>query len=233
MKRKLKEKGHCIMKDTIILIPTPETTQTKRYSPLRANVSLFLRRYGMAVFFIAVLFSGMIIGAFRISAGNAFFHDKLFEFLYNTVTYKSDVQPLKVFADSFVLSLVFAVLLICAAVSFLGVAGVPLIIFIRGILYGAVSGYLCVVFGLKGLAYYIAVLLPGGFISALALVYCSQYCMDFSLSVILSVFGKNKSILLKERLKELIMNCAYMNIVFIFASLTDTLLYYLIGKSFI
>ena len=221
------------MKDTIILIPTTETAQSRRYSPFWANVSLFFRRYGMAVFFIAVLFSGMIFGAFRISAGNAFFHDKLFGYLYNTVTYKSDLQPLKVFADSFVLSLVFALLLIGSAVSFLGAVGVPLIIFVRGILYGAVSGYLCAAFGLKGLAYYIAVLLPGGFISALALVYCSQYCMDFSVSVILSVFCKNSTIILKERLKELIMNCAYMNIVLIFASLTDTLLYYLIGKNFL
>ena len=152
--------------------------------------------------------------------------------MHNTVTYKSDIQPLEVFADSFVLSMVFTLLLICSAVSVLGVTAVPLIMFVRGILYGAVSGYLCIVFGLKGLAYYIAVLLPGGFISALALVYCSQYCMDFSVSVIMSVFGKDSSVMLKQRLKELIMNCAYMNIILIFASLTDTILYYLVGGLF-
>ena len=220
------------MKDSIILIPTNRTDHNKKYSPLWANVSLFFRRYGMAVFFIAVLFSGMILGALRIGVGNALFHEKLFDYLHNTVTYKSDIQPLEVFADSFVLSMVFTLLLICSAVSVLGVTAVPLIMFVRGILYGAVSGYLCIVFGLKGLAYYIAVLLPGGFISALALVYCSQYCMDFSVSVIMSVFGKDSSIMLKQRLKEHIMNCAYMNIILIFASLTDSILYYLVGGLF-
>ena len=223
------------MKSFIIAVPQPKIRRKyKRYSPLKANLKCYFQRYGMLTLFIVILFSGMIFGAVKAGMASPELLNKIDSVFSKFMNVGNSQTPAKTFMNSFTVSLVFMAVLYFSSLSPLGIFFIPTVMFFRGFEYGISSGFLCVNYGLKGLGYYITVILLGAFISSLALVYSSQYCIDFSVSMLFSMFGKGTSdgVNLKIKLGEMTLNCAYMIMIMIFASLIDTGLYYLVGGLF-
>lgn len=223
------------MKSIIIAVPQPNFAyDAKPYSPFRSNLKNYFRRYGMITFFIVVLFAGMIFGAVKAGTASDDILSRIDGFFSESFISDNTAVPASTFVNSFSISFTFVAVLYCLALSPLGVVLIPGVMFFRGFEYGMSSGFLCVTYGLKGLVYYISVMLLGAFISSLALVYVSQYCIDFSLSVMFAIFGKQTTDgqPLKAKFGELTLNCAYMIVLIVFASLLDTGLYYLIGGLF-
>ncbi len=224
------------MKSIVLAVPQPKFSHApKRYSPFKSNVKLFFKRYGIIAFFITLLFAGMIFGSIKAGTASSGSLEKFASFFSDTLNFGKNQTPMKTFVNSFTVSFVFAAVLFVLSMSPLGVIFIPVIMTIRGFEYGITSGYLCITYGLKGLAYYITVILLGAFISSLALVYVSQYCIDFSLSLMFSILGKRTTdgVTLKDKLSEMTLNYAYMIILIVFASLVDTGLYYLAGGLFL
>ena len=218
------------MKGIVIALPQPEKQEDK--PPLRTRLALFFGKYGMMMFFVAVLISGVVFGAVHtVSDGsNALGKaERIFSSLPLTFEKK---QPIAVFADSFSAAFIFTAALCFLALTPAGLPSIPAVVFFRGYEYGVFSCCLCKVYGFKGLAYYISVALSGTFLSAMALVYLSQYCIGCSASMMLAVSGRSPVTPLKERFGELMLHGAYSLIIIVFASLTDTLLYFLIGRLF-
>lgn len=223
------------MKSLVVTVPQSVIIcNRKPYSVFKTNIKYYVKRYGLVTFFIAVLFSGMIFGAVQAGTADDTLLDKLNILFSGNISVRGDQTLARTFINSFGTSFMFLALFFCLSLSPLGILAIPLIIFFRGFGYGMSSGFLCITYGFKGLVYYISVMLLGAFISSLALVYASQYCFDFSRSLILSVFCKqgDASVNMREKLVSLLMNCCYMMILIIFASLIDTGLYYLIGGLF-
>lgn len=223
------------MKSFIVAVPQPKIPRRyKRYSPFKENLKCYFQRYGMLTLFIAILFSGMIFGAVKAGMASPEALSKIDSVFSRFMNLRNDRTPAQTFMNSFMVSFVFMAALYFSSLSPLGIFFIPALMFFRGFEYGISSGFLCVNYGLKGLAYYITVILLGAFISSLALVYLSQYCIDFSVSMMFSMFGKGTSngVGLKVKLGEMTLNCAYMIMLIIFASLLDTGLYYLIGGLF-
>lgn len=223
------------MKSIVVAVPQSKFSCTPRvYSPLKSKINYFFVRYGSVIFFISVLFAGMIFGAVKAGSANEDLLSKLDIIFSGSITLDGGETPAKTFIDSFGTSFMFLALLFCLSLSPLGIAGIPLAMFFRGFGYGISSGYLCITYGFKGLIYYIFVLLVGAFISSLALVYASQYCLNFSVSILYSIVGRHipDGMTLRAKLGVLLLNCAYTIILIICASLVDTGLYYLIGGLF-
>lgn len=224
------------MKSMVVSVPRSDYIYERkhRYS-FRQSVTYFFRRYGLITFFIIVLFSGMIFGAVRAGRADKEFMDKL-DILFSTnIAVKQEQTLAQTFINSFCTSFLFLVLLFCFSLSPLGLVLIPPVMFFRGFGYGISSGFLCITYGIKGFIYYILVMLLGAFVSSLALVYASQYCFDFSKEMLLSIFcGKpSEAHNLRRKIGELSLSCGYMIIIIIFASLLDTVLYYLIGGLFV
>lgn len=226
------------MKSIVLAVRQPEfyedSARPKRYSRIGASAAYFVKRYGMVSFFIMLLLTGMVIGASQAGATHGESADRLIGMLIGGTISANDSTALGVFADSFAVSFLFAAALVCMSLSPFGVVTVPSIMLMRGVCFGAISGYMCITYGLKGLAYYICVMLTGAFVSSLALVYIAQYCMDFSFSVFRAICGKvdSDSRTLKNKLCNMILNAAYMLILIGFASLADTVLNFLLGGLF-
>lgn len=224
------------MKSLVVAIPqtSPYCSTVTHHSSLKSNVMYFFKRYGLISFFIAALFAGMIYGAVRASSADEDLIDKLDVIFSTNVAARVEQSLAETFTSSFGTSFLFLVLLFCLSLSPFGVAAVPLLMFFRGFGYGISSGFLCVTYGFKGLVYYICVMLLGAFFSSLALVYAAQFCFDFAKSLIITIFGKypQENGFLKNKLISLAFNCGYMVILIIFASLVDTVLYFLIGGLF-
>lgn len=223
------------MKSIVVAVPQSKFFCTPRvYSPMKSKITYFIRRYGSVAFFIAVLFAGMIFGAVKAGSASDELMSRLDVLFSGSITLENGETPARTFINSFGTSFMFLALLFCLSLSPLGIVGIPLVMFFRGFGYGISSGYLCITYGFKGLIYYIFVLLVGAFVSSLALVYSSQYCIDFSMSVFCSIIGRHipGGMTLRAKLGILLLNCAYTIILTICASLLDTGLYYLIGGLF-
>lgn len=223
------------MKGIVVSVPQAKFIyRPSKFSTLKSNIVYFFKRYGMVSFFIVVLFAGMIFGAVKAGSANEDLLNKIDILFSGSISVRGDQTPARTFINSFGTSFMFLALFYCFSMSPLGIIAIPLIMFFRGFGYGISSGFLCLTYGLKGLIYYILVMLIGAFISSLALVYASQYCIDFSASMLFSILGKStldgKG--LKQKVCTLTLNCSYMIILIIFASLVDTGLYYLIGGLF-
>ncbi len=223
------------MRGIVVSVPQSKILcRTSKYSILKSNLIYFFKRYGMVTFFIAVLFVGMILGAVKAGSANEELLDKIDVLFSGSISIRGDQTPAGTFINSFGTSFLFLALIYCFSMSPLGIIAIPLVMLFRGFGYGISSGFLCLTYGIKGLFYYILVMLIGAFISSLSLVYASQYCMDFSVSMLLSILGRPTfdGRGLKSKMSTLTLNCAYMIILIVFASLVDTGLYYLIGGLF-
>lgn len=209
------------MKSVVIALPQPEQ-QT-----FSSRAAAFIRSYGLLIFFTAVMLSGLVLGVVKGDVpGKA---DKLFLPL---PTVYEELAPLAVFADSFSSSFIFSAALCFLALTPAGLPAIPALVFFRGYELGILSGYLCLQYGFSGFAYFISVILAGGFLSSLALLYLSQYCIGCSAYIMLALAGHLSDKPMRDRFRELLVNVAYSLIMLVFASLTDTLLYCLIGRLF-
>ena len=221
------------MKSIIVAVPQSDAAdEYKTYSPLLYEMKCFLQRYGMISMLITILFLGLIMGAVRIGMTSSDAMSRVNDFILKLLSYETSQTPAAAFIRSFVFSFVFIALLYLISISPTGLFFIPAVLFFRGFSYGIVSAVLCVSFGLKGLAYYISVILPGAFLSSMALLYFAQYCMDFSVSVLFLIFGKSaeNNSGLRSKFGEMTLNCTYMIIVTVFASLIDNVLFHLVGK---
>ncbi len=222
------------MKSIVLAVNPNESVKPGRFESVKAVITYFFKRYGLISFFIFLLLSGMVTGASCAGIKNDEMIGKVLQKVTEHILIENDSAAISVFADSFTFSFVFAAAMLIMSLSPFGILIIPLIVFSRGFYCGIVSGHLCVTYGLRGLAYYIFVMLIGTFLSSLALVYISQYCLDFSVSVFREIFCKNNYVVeaLRNKLGEMLLNISYMLILIGFASLADTVLYFIIGGLF-
>ena len=223
------------MKSIVIALPQPQQTGEFFVSEDRkGSMVTLIRRYGITVFFTALLLSGIAFGALRaVSTGRAALN-ALEKFLIPLPEQTADLTPITVFSDSFCTVFLLFTALCFSALSPAGLIITPALLFYRGCLCGLQAGILCDEYGFAGLAYYISVLLIGAFLSSAALICMARYCEAFSGSMLLALFD-NISVggrTLKMKLRELALCGACALIVIAASSLADTALYYLIGRFF-
>ncbi len=197
------------------------------------KASDFIRIYGVILFMSLLILAGLCVGAAYVTTrGGAV--PKAFELFISPPWELSGKTPLLVFADSFSVSFFVALLMLFFAATPSGMITVPIVIFLRGCLFGALSGVLAVKGGVAGLGYFVSVVLAGAFLASLSYIYFSQYCLAFSISIMKELFGRiQPGLPLKIQFKELIRSASYLLLMLAFSSLIDTALYMAIGRSFV
>lgn len=222
------------MKSIVIALPQTALPIEIEKPPLGKRISEFLRQYGAILLLIALLLGGMVTGAVRTTADPARPLGTADRFFISMPQTNAGKTPVMIFADTFSVSFIFAAALCFFALTPSGLPAVPAVIFFRGFEYGVFVGRLCVEYGFKGLGYFLTVIFAGAFLSSLSLIYYSQYCLQCSLFMLLAIFGHvdTGAYSLRSRFRELALNGAYSLLALVFASLTDTLLFFLIGRCF-
>lgn len=130
-----------------------------------------------------VLLISMIFGSVCVDYINLNTIKKLDILFLSDFDSRSNQKGLYTFISSFSSLFLFWIALIMSTLSFWGIIVVPLILIFRSWGLGLTSGYLYLIYGLKGVAFYILVLLPGIFISSVAFILMSANSMKFSLRV--------------------------------------------------
>ncbi len=139
-------------------------------------------KFAASLILITVI--GMIFGAVCVNYVDLNTIKKLDILFLSDFDSRSNQSELYTFVSSFTSLFLFWLMLIMSALSALGVIIVPGILIFRSWGLGLTSGYLYLIYGLKGVAFYILVLLPGIFISSIAFIYMSIASAKFSIRVL-------------------------------------------------
>ena len=130
----------------------------------------------------------MTLGAIAVGNVNMEFLHKLDFLFLNDFKSRIESSWTEIFITSFVSAFIFALILEFTALSFWGVAIIPLIILIKSFGIGISAGYLYFIYGLKGIAFYTLILLPGIFISLIGFIFISCSAMDISYKFLKNIF---------------------------------------------
>lgn len=113
------------------------------------------------------------------------------DFLFNSnYTQRSSMPSATIFIASSASTFLFLLVCFLFGLAVWGIALAPFLPFIRGIGLGMTSGYLYVTEGGWGALFYLIVLLPGAFVSCIAILLGAESAMDFSKSLRKSGFAE-------------------------------------------
>ncbi|MDP4120322.1 MAG: hypothetical protein Q8876_04595 [Bacillota bacterium] len=207
------------MKSIVWEIPSPKIIGMRK-----SDYRYYMRRYGLITFFTVVLFIGMFIGVSVAKHANANLIKHL-DFLF--LTNYSARSSQSVF-DTFAASLSAYFLLVFAAfligLSVWGTAVIPFVSLLKGFGIGLSAGYLLSAYGGKGIGYYFLILLPGAFLSSMALIIQSRASFYFAKTLLKSITSKDKSPNLNKSIKTLLIKTSYVLILTSCAAILDMIL---------
>ncbi len=127
-----------------------------------------------------LMLASMIFGSVFIGTANLEFLKKVDFLFLSDIKIRFESTGIDILISSFA-SLFFAFLIIqLAAFSCWGALAIPIITIFKGLSFGISSGYLYLIYGLKGIAFYILILLPGVFVSSVATILISAHSIKFS-----------------------------------------------------
>lgn len=132
------------------------------------------------IFLIICIIIGMIAGSASLAYINMEVLHKLDFLFLNDFKERINQSSLDVFISSFSSLFIFMIFIEMAALSFWGTVLIPLLVTFKGLGLGITAGYLYLIYGLKGIAFYILILLPGIFVSSIGIVLLSVGAFKFS-----------------------------------------------------
>ena len=128
---------------------------------------------------------------------------------------------LGIFASSSSQMLILTFILEFFALSFWGPILIPFTVFFRGLALGLCAGYLYLIYGLKGIAFYLLIMLPGIFVSSIGLLLFSSQTFKFSSKFAKSLFSKESHPELFSAFKSHIKNSRLSFVLFLISALID------------
>ncbi len=164
---------------------------------------------------------GMVCGALCVGTVNMEFLHKLDFLFLNDFKERIGCSGLDIFISSFFSILVFALIIEVTALSFWGAVVIPLLVTFRGLGLGIVAGYLYLIYGLKGIAFYILILLPGIFISSIGIVIFAAESFKFSCKFANKILPKSDNEYLWSEFKVHIKKISYALIILLVSSVID------------
>ena len=154
---------------------------SNKYS-FKEVLSLLRNNIGMC-YLVLNLLAGIIAGS--LAAKNA--DDSMLaglDFIFaGNINTKLSQGLVENFITSFSSYFIFILAIFLMGLSLWGFLAVPFIVFFRGFVTGLSSGFLCARYGIFGFAFNVFILLPGIFLSSLAVLLMSKESINFSINV--------------------------------------------------
>lgn len=195
------------MKGVILSLPARNRKST---SFGNLTPELFVRRYLGMVIFILFFTAGVIWGALTsLKSDPEFMLDMDFLFTTNLNT-RLNEGLLGSFMAHFASNFIFFIAVLLCGLSPWGIGVMPVMVAFKGFGTGLSAAYLMGTYGLKGLGFYLVVVLPGTFIFSLILIFMCCESARTSLRIARSVFSKSQSgVPIAGYVKSYLMKCAY------------------------
>lgn len=194
----------------------------KLFSLIRENIVI--------VIFTLIFAFGVLTSCWLFSAG--YFQSETDFLLESLINVRSSTSFFKVFIYSFLVSFIFLFFTYLFGTSLLGLAFIPCVLFLRGIVCGLLLCGLYDGYSISGIAFNLLTIVPGTVISVLALISASNYCLNLSYSLGKMVLNDGQ-MLYKIDIKFFIRSFALLLFVTVIASLLETLLSLAFQKFFV
>lgn len=173
----------------------------------------------LLMFFCLIV--GMTIGS--ISAGCINFEtlDKLNSIFLTDFKQRISQNRVEVFVSSLSMYFIFALILEISALSVWGIVSVPILLVFKGMGMGLSGGYLYLVYGLKGIAFYILILVPGIFVSSIAFALFGVCAFKSSVAISKKILPNPSGDALWPCLKSNIKKLGYCTLLLCFSAFLD------------
>lgn len=180
-------------------------SKTKEF--LRENeIFNFGKNHKTLICMVLMLILGMVAGAVLAGCTSFEFLDSLNKIFLSDFKERTSQSGAEAFASSVVVYFVFSLFMWLSGLAIWGIVSIPLILCFRGLGMGISGGYLYLIYGLKGIAFYILILIPGIFVSSLAFAIFSTEAFKSSLKIAKAALPKgqigNFWLLLKSNTKK-------------------------------
>ena len=202
----------------------------KRYGP---DLWGFLRRYGIITFYVVSFALGVLLGSLKADRAGEQMLSSL-DFLFTTNLSARLTAPMYMtFASSFASNFLFLFSVYLLGLTAWGACGIFIIVLFKGFGTGLCAGFLIINHGLKGLGFYLLIMLLGLFLFCFALILEATQAHSMSLKIAgLLFFSKESVEPLKVFLRGYSIRSLYMLILATVASVADMLLWTLFAKVF-
>lgn len=167
------------------------------------------------------LIVGMAIGS--VSAGCINFEtlDRLNVVFLTDFKQRIAQNGTEIFVSSLSLYFIFALILELSAFAAWGIISAPLLLIFKGIGMGLSGGYLYLVYGLKGIAFYILILVPGIFISSIAFAFFGVSAFKSSFAISKKLLPKPSDAVLWNYVKSNLKKLGYCTLLLCFSAFLD------------
>lgn len=194
------------MKGVILSLPA---RNRKPRPTVNLTPEVFFRRHLGTVIFTLFFTAGVIWGAFTsLKSDPEFLADMDFLFTTN-LDPRLDEGLLGSFTAHFASNFIFFTAVLLCGLSPWGTGAFPLLVAFKGFGTGLSAAYLMSTYGLKGLGFYIVVVLPGTFIFSLILIFMCSESARTSLRIARCVFSKAQNgVPVTGYVKSYLMKCA-------------------------
>lgn len=195
------------MKGVILSLPA---RNRKNRASVNFTPEIFVRRYLGTVVFTLFFTAGVIWGAFTsLKSDPEFLLDMDFLFTTN-LNPRLDEGLLGSFMAHFASNFIFFTAVFLCGLSPWGIGVLPLTVTFKGFGTGLSAAYLMSTYGLKGLGFYIVVVLPGTFVFSLVLIFMCSESSRASLRIARCIFSKVQSnVPVAGYVKSYLMRCVY------------------------
>lgn len=224
-----KEKQLFVKKNKFVgITPTQEKISIKSFNDrinkktvldLKSNIAFFIKNNTIVSFFTFLLFIGIITGTVLTRNANEELIQNLKMLFLSNYTIRASQPMLDTFMSSIISSFIFVILSIIMGLSMWGSITIPILIFFKGLGFGLSSGYIYLTYGFKGILFNLVIVLPGAFLSCLALIISSKESIKFSYNLFFSSLKKR----ITPNLKEYFINVCRSFIMIAIASVIDML----------
>ncbi len=215
-----------------VILSLPVRSRPKR-SKRDFSFEVFRKRYLSTVLFTLCFTAGVVWGAIvSVKADEAFLADMDFLFTTNLES-RLSLGVLSSFAAHFASNFVFVVAAALCGLSPWGAGVLPIVLAFKGFGTGLSAAYLISTYGLKGLGFYIVVVLPGAFIFSLALTFMCSESGTMSVNLARHIFSKAESpVSIRLTVKKYLFRCVYFLFVSAVGALCDMFFWSFVSRLF-
>ena len=157
-----------------------KTLKVRSNKKIKNKAETFFVNNKLFTALLIIFLLGTILGNLVFKNASESFFKKISDLITCNFEVRSSGSFFNIFSESIFSSFIFILVIFSIGVSAFGLTLVPLIIFFKGYCTGLFQSYLWSSFGLKGLIFFILVILPGLFVSILAILLMAKEAIKMS-----------------------------------------------------
>ena len=192
-------------------------------SGYRGGILQIFRQQFLLVFLGLFLIAGLILGVIFIRNADYSLLKTLDFVFFSNVKARSALPVLSIFVASLASSFLFLLFCFLCGLSIWGAYCVPLAPLFRGFGMGITAGYLYAAYGFQGFLFHLAVILPGAFISLIAILIASRESMLFSKKIHLGRKTEEQEAQPKNNVRHFFIRFSILTGILIIGALVDVL----------